>query len=112
MSIAPSNPPQTEDRDAWFAGMAAIFDAAYLEGDTPRAQSGFGGDAARWEAGRRPIAEAIDCDGSFLDIGCANGHLVESIVHWSPHRIEPYGLDFAPARPEVDPVNFLPGSLH
>jgi hypothetical protein len=81
--------------------MAAIFDAAYLEGDTPRAQSGFGGDAARWEAGRRPIAEAIDCDGSFLDIGCANGHLVESIVHWSPHRIEPYGLDFAPAVAEL-----------
>ena len=89
------------DDDAWFAGMAAIFDAAYLEGDTARAQSGFGGDEARWEAGRRPIAEAIDCDGSFLDIGCANGHLVESIVHWSPHRIEPYGLDFAPAVAEL-----------
>ena len=89
------------DDDAWFAGMAAIFDAAYLEGDTPRSQSGFGGDEARWEAGRRPIAEAIDGDGSFLDIGCANGHLLESIVHWSPHRIEPYGLDFAPAVAEL-----------
>jgi SAM-dependent methyltransferase len=85
------------DDEAWFAGMAEIFDAAYLEGDNPRAQSGFGGDEARWEAGRRPIAEAIDGDGSFLDIGCANGHLLESIVRWSPHRIEPYGLDFAPA---------------
>jgi SAM-dependent methyltransferase len=85
------------DDDAWFAGMAAIFDAAYLEGDNPRAQSGFGGDEARWEAGRRAIADAIDRDGSFLDIGCANGYLMECVVRWSPHRIEPYGLDFAPA---------------
>lgn len=85
------------DDDAWFEGMAAIFDAAYLEGDNPRAQSGFGGDEARWEAGRRAIADAIDRDGSFLDIGCANGYLMECAVRWSPHRVAPYGLDFAPA---------------
>jgi hypothetical protein len=57
--------------DAWFAGMAAIFETAYLEGANPRAQSGFGGDEARWEAARRPIANMIDRDRSFLDIGCA-----------------------------------------
>jgi SAM-dependent methyltransferase len=83
--------------DGWFAGMAAIFAAAYPEADNPRAQSGFGGDAARWEAARRPVALAIDRPGSFLDIGCANGHLLECLVEWSPHRIEPYGLDLAPA---------------
>ena len=82
--------------DAWFAGMRAIFEAAYLDEESPRGQSGFGGDEARWEAGRRPIADAIDRDGALLDIGCANGHLLECIVRWSTHRIEPYGLDFAP----------------
>jgi SAM-dependent methyltransferase len=81
----------------WFEGMAAVFEGAYLAEENPRGQSGFGGDEARWEAGRRPVADAIDRDGSFLDIGCANGHLLESVVRWSPHRIEPYGLDFAPA---------------
>jgi len=83
--------------DAWFDGMRAIFEAAYLAEESPRGQSGFGGDEDRWEAGRRPIADAIDRDGAFLDIGCANGHLLECVVRWSPHRIEPYGLDFAPA---------------
>jgi SAM-dependent methyltransferase len=77
--------------------MAAIFDEAYLFGDNPRAQSGFGGDDARWEIARRPIATAIDRNGTFLDIGCANGYLMECLVRWTPYHIEPYGLDFAPA---------------
>jgi hypothetical protein len=38
-------------------------------------ESGFGGDEARWERARRPIISAIDCDGTFLDVGCANGLL-------------------------------------
>jgi SAM-dependent methyltransferase len=83
--------------DDWFAGMAAIFDGAYPAGDGPRAQSGFGGDAARWEAARGPVALAIDRPGTFLDIGCASGHLLECLVEWSPHPIEPYGLDLAPS---------------
>jgi SAM-dependent methyltransferase len=81
--------------------MTALFEAAYLAGDNPRAQSGFRGDEARWEAGRRPIADAIDREGTFLDIGCAAGHLLESLVRWTPHRIEPYGLDMAPALVEL-----------
>ena len=76
--------------------MAEVFEAAYLAGDNARAQSGFGGDEARWEAARRPITEAVDRDGSFLDIGCASGYLLESIVEWSPHRIDPYGLELTP----------------
>ena len=66
--------------------MRAIFEAAYLAEESPRGQSGFGGDEARWEAGGDPIADAIDRDGAFLDIGCANGHLLERLVRWS--RIE------------------------
>ena len=87
--------------DEWFSGMQAIFDAAYPAGDNPRAQSGFGGDEARWEAARRPIAQAIDSDGTFLDIGCANGYLIECLVRWTPHRIEPYGLELAPRVAEL-----------
>jgi SAM-dependent methyltransferase len=81
--------------------MAAIFGTAYLEGDNPRAQSGFGGDEARWEAARRPIANAIDRDGTFLDIGCASGYLMECIVRWTPHSVEPYGLELSPAVAEL-----------
>ena len=81
--------------------MTAVFEAAYLAGENPRAQSGFGGDEARWEAARRPIADAIDRDGTFLDVGCASGHLLESLVAWTPRRIEPYGLDLVPALVEL-----------
>jgi hypothetical protein len=78
--------------EEWFNGMRAIFDAAYPAGDSPRAQSGFGGDEPRWETGRRPIARAI---------GCANGYLIECLVRWTPHRIEPYGLEIAPTVAEL-----------
>jgi SAM-dependent methyltransferase len=85
------------DDDSWFASMAAVFEQSYLAGDNPRAQSGFGGDEGRWEAARRPIVDAIDRDGTFLDIGCASGYLLESIVRWAAHRVEPFGLELAPA---------------
>ena len=68
----------------------------YLVADDVRTQSGFRGDAARWERARRVIADAIDRDGSFLDIGCANGLLMESMRTWAGERgfaIEPHGLD-------------------
>jgi len=72
-----------------------VYEEHYLASDDPRRQSGFGGDEERWEAARRPIAKAIDRPGSFLDVGCANGYLLESLVRWSPHAIEPYGLDWS-----------------
>ena len=80
---------------------AGVFEEKYLASDDPRAQSGFRGDEARWESARRPIVEAIDRPGTFLDIGCANGYLLESIVKWSLHELEPYGLDFAPKLVEL-----------
>jgi hypothetical protein len=72
------------------------FVRAYLRTDDPRAQSGFHGSPERWEAARRPIAAALDGPGTFLDVGCANGLLMESVPVWSDHEIEPHGLDFAP----------------
>jgi hypothetical protein len=71
------------------------FDAHYLATNDPHAQSGFTGDAARWEAARRAIVRGIDGPGSLLDVGCANGLLMESLVRWSAFPIEPYGVDFA-----------------
>ena len=78
-----------------------VYEEHYLASDDPRRQSDFGGDEARWEAARRPIVRAIDRPGSFLGVGCANGYLLESLVRWSPHPIEPYGLDFSPRLVEL-----------
>lgn len=71
-------------------------EGAYLGADDLRGGSGFRGDDAWWERARRPIASAVDRDGTFLDVGCANGLLMESVVAWggeNGYRIEPYGLD-------------------
>ena len=78
-----------------------VYEKHYLASDDPYTQSGFRGDAARWESARRPICEAIDRPGTFLDVGCANGLLMESVAAWSPHRVEPYGLDFSPRLVEL-----------
>lgn len=71
---------------------------AYLASDNPRGQSGFGHDDDAWQRAREVIVEPVDRNGTFLDIGCANGYLLESLVTWSAERgyaIEPYGLDIS-----------------
>jgi len=82
--------------DDYFEQTRALLERAYLEAGDPQGGSGFGGDEARWERARRPIVSAIDRDGTFLDVGCANGLLMESVAAWAGeegYRVEPYGLD-------------------
>jgi SAM-dependent methyltransferase len=72
------------------------FQEVYLSSDDPIARSGFSGGRERWVAERSPIVEAIVRDGDFLDVGCANGLLLEDIVVWAAsdgHAIVPYGVD-------------------
>ena len=76
--------------------MRVLLERAYLASEDPRGGSGFGGDEERWERARRPIVSAVDRDGTFLDVGCANGLLMESVAAWASEdgfRVEPYGLD-------------------
>ncbi|MDQ3752024.1 MAG: GNAT family N-acetyltransferase [Actinomycetota bacterium] len=87
------------DETKWFKDMREALEGAYLSSSDVRAQSGFSGDEARWERARRVIVEAIERDGSFLDAGCANGLLMESVVRWAQERrlmVEPFGLDMSP----------------
>lgn len=85
--------------DEWYALNQGLIVGAYLAATNPRAQSGHSGDEARWKEARGDLALAIDRPGTFLDVGCANGHLMESAVLWAAargHAIEPYGLDLSP----------------
>lgn len=69
---------------------------SYLEYDDPIKQSGFGGGAERWRIEREPILDAIHSDGDILDVGCANGYLLECLVKWASERgfkLTPYGVD-------------------
>jgi SAM-dependent methyltransferase len=87
------------DEAGWYREVAAVITPAYLAGDNPRAQSGNDGDDAHWAYTRGMLAEAIDRDGAFLDVGCASGYLMETLARWGSergHAVEPYGLDIAP----------------
>ncbi len=75
-----------------------VMEASYLRASSPQGGSGFGGTAAAWRASRSQIFQAVDRDGTFLDVGCANGHLMESAVAWCAERgirLEPYGVDLS-----------------
>ncbi|BAY09514.1 class I SAM-dependent methyltransferase [Calothrix sp. NIES-2098] len=82
----------------WFAANQKCLEDAYIAEVEPWKQSGFSGPQKRWEVCRKPIAECIDSSGAFLDIGCANGYLLECLIHWTAARdiqIQPYGLDIS-----------------
>lgn len=71
-------------------------EASYLEYDDPIRQSGFGSGAERWRIEREPILEAIYSSGDILDVGCANGYLLDCLVKWAKDRgfkLTPYGVD-------------------
>ncbi|HEY2748018.1 MAG TPA: class I SAM-dependent methyltransferase [Polyangia bacterium] len=79
--------------------MRATLEPRYADAPTPWQQSGFSGPESRWVALRRPVADAIDRSGSFMDIGCANGYLAECVARWTAARnltVELHGLDLSP----------------
>ena len=87
------------DEQEWHRQIAGVITPAYLAADTPWGQSGKFGDERSWTYARSLVCDAVEQDGSFLDVGCANGYMMESVEKWSAecgHRIEPYGLDIAP----------------
>lgn len=84
------------DEAGWHRAMANLVVPAYLAAHTPWEGSGKSGTAEDWEYARGHIADAINHDGSFLDVGCANGYLLECLPRWTPHALDRYGLDIAP----------------
>jgi SAM-dependent methyltransferase len=88
----------SSDEIRWFEKKREFHETHYLPGSNPRQQSGFGRDERDWERFRRPVLAPVDRDGTFLDIGCANGLLMESAFRWAHEdgrRLEPYGLDLS-----------------
>ena len=83
------------DVAGWHARVTALIEEAYLAASTPQGQSGRSGDAASWEQGRRLLLDLVDGPGTFLDVGCANGLLMESVAVWSGGDLEPYGVEIS-----------------
>jgi len=98
--MAAAERPRLSD-EAFFRDNRLLLEHAYLSQSDPYAQSGKSGGAAGWELARRFTAGAIHRDGTFLDLGCANGMLMESMVEWALHdrgrELQPYGLDISEA---------------
>jgi SAM-dependent methyltransferase len=93
-----SNNDFSESLEEWFLSLKETLENAYLKHEEPWKQSGFSGLEDRWVSLRRPVVDCIDKSGSFLDIGCANGYLLECCLKWTAQRkikIIPYGLDIS-----------------
>ncbi len=88
----------SNELNEWFANLQEMLEPSYLAAAEPWQQSGFSGPFERWVACRRPIAECMTASGTFLDIGCANGYLLESAVKWAGAngvQIDPWGVDIS-----------------
>lgn len=86
--------------ELFYAANSWVIEPRYLDADTPQAQSGFGGTAEQWRMAREMLCDALPGDCTFLDIGCANGFLAESITAWAAERgtkVRAYGLDISEA---------------
>jgi 2-polyprenyl-3-methyl-5-hydroxy-6-metoxy-1,4-benzoquinol methylase len=92
-------------RRAWFESLRARIAGSYLaEPANPFRQSGRSGGAARWVETRRCIADAVRSSGDFMDVGCANGLLLETLIQWCAgrgHRLRPHGIDLLPELVEL-----------
>jgi len=89
------------DEEGWHRAGQALVVPAYLAAETPWGQSGKSGTVEDWEWSRSHVADGIDRDGTFLDVGCANGYLLECLPRWTRFAVEPYGLDIAPELAEL-----------
>ena len=69
---------------------------SYLRETDPIRGSGFGGGAERWRSEREPLLDGVRGDGNILDVGCANGYLLDCLVRWGGDRglrLTPHGVD-------------------
>ena len=88
----------SEERKRWFDSLKNKLEQLYIHHKEPWKQSGFSGPEDRWVKCRKLIADCIETSGTFLDIGCANGYLLECILKWTRERnldIIPFGLDLS-----------------
>jgi SAM-dependent methyltransferase len=88
----------TRELPAEFLHHLAELETRYLSGRDPLRQSGFSGGLRRWRAERSPILDAMPVSGELLDVGCANGYLLECLVEWAAARaltLVPFGVDIS-----------------
>jgi hypothetical protein len=83
----------------WHRAVTDALAEAYLAENDPRWQSGFDGDPEMWREARAFLLDVVPHSGSFLDVGAANGHLIECLALWARDRgidLDLFGLELNP----------------
>lgn len=93
------------DLDAWNRRTAGLLEDAYVTAGAGPAGSGSSDTSpGRWRAKRQHLAVPMDADGTWLDVGCANGHLLATLPAWAAERgvtVVPHGLELLPRVAEL-----------
>ncbi|BAU13631.1 hypothetical protein LEP3755_41710 [Leptolyngbya sp. NIES-3755] len=93
------NVPSVDLQD-WFAEVRQTLESAYRSAATPWQQSGKSGTFEDWTRLRIANIAPVARSGTYLDIGCANGYLLECLIAWARLKgieLVPYGLDYSAA---------------
>ncbi|KAM3090878.1 class I SAM-dependent methyltransferase [Phormidesmis sp. 146-12] len=86
------------DLQDWFAKVKKTLETAYAVAPTAWQQSGKSGTFEDWIRLRIVNIAPVKRSGTYLDIGCANGYLLECLVAWAKLKgveITPHGLDYS-----------------
>lgn len=90
-----------DELERWERRIAAQLEEAYVErGAGPRGSGAGSASEGEWRAKRQHLAGPMDADGDWLDVGCANGHLLITLPTWAAGwgvEIVPHGLELLPA---------------
>jgi SAM-dependent methyltransferase len=94
----------------WDAQTKDALEAAYVAaGAGPRGAGSSSASEGEWRAKRQHLTIPMDAHGSWLEVGCANGHLLATLPSWTAERgvtVTAHGLELLP------PVAALARSLH
>lgn len=86
--------------DSWDQRTTELLRDAYLAGGAGPRGSGSGDESSGdWRAKRQHLTVPMDASGSWLDVGCANGHLLVTLPAWAAERgivIDAHGLELIP----------------
>jgi hypothetical protein len=99
-SLVLSETSAVSEFDVWDQRTADLLEDAYLTAGAGPGGSGSGSDSeGDWRAKRQHLAVPMDSSGSWLDVGCANGHLLATLPRWAGERgvtIDAHGLELMP----------------
>jgi hypothetical protein len=89
----------------WDRRTSALLEDAYMAaGVGPGGSGSTDVSEGAWRAKRQHLAVPMDRDGTWLDVGCANGHLLVTLPVWAAERgvaIEPHGVELMPRVAEL-----------